>query len=495
MRYKGCKKLSQFPDTSLILDALLLGVSDEVYLIDTSSMQLTYVSESVLKDSIYDLTCLKEHSLESLLGISQDVLQSHIESHRGHSYFVEVLQDQSPLIGNIDHNQLRVMVLQSNQQEFVLIIKNDINAYSSDASLTSKVNYEQKLREYEIRCQSMVANTPGVVFQFQLDSNSEMKFIYLTEGCTALLGLKADDLITDANLLFSMMNARDRSALRKRLQLSTVELSLLNWEGRVWIDGWQDNKWLDLRAIPRVLSNGVIQWEGIMTNITQGKNEKNEIEKSRRELGELTAHIHRIKEQERSAIAREIHDDLGGNLTVIKIGLHSMINRINAGKEIALENAKSLEAIVDSTFEAVHRISSDLRPNVLDLGIVAALDWQAKEFEKQLAITCKFTCNQAEVIVMPEQAITLFRIFQESMSNIVKHAHATHVDVDLKAGKHDIVMTISDNGVGIKSGDTLKSNSFGLRGMRERATALHGSFNIAQSPNQGTVITLTLPAD
>ena len=120
--------MSQFPDTSLILDALLLGVSDEVYLIDTSSMQLTYVSESVLKDSIYDLTSLKEHSLESLLGISQDVLQSHIESHRGHSYFVEVLQDQSPLIGNIDHNQLRVMVLQSNQQEFVLIIKNDINA-------------------------------------------------------------------------------------------------------------------------------------------------------------------------------------------------------------------------------------------------------------------------------------------------------------------------------------------------------------------------------
>lgn len=483
------------PDTCLLLDALLLGVTDEVYLIDTSTMQLVYVSESVLKDTGYDFESLTEHNLGSLLGVSQQTLHAHAEHHRDHSYFIEVQQDQAPIIGNIEHDQLRVKIIQSGQQVFILIVKNDFNAISANACFTCKGNFEQRLSEYETRCQAMVANTPGLVFQFQLDSNGEIKFIYLSEGCNALLGLKADDLINDASLLFAMMNARDRGSLRKRLELSTIELSLLNWEGRVWIDGWQDNKWLDLRAVPRVLSNGVIQWEGIMTNITQGKSEKNEIEKSRRELGELTAHIHKIKEQERSAIAREIHDDLGGNLTAIKIGLSSMINRLNAGKDIPLAHAESLVSIVDSTFEAVHRISSDLRPNVLDLGIVAALDWQSKEFEKQLAITCKFTCNQSEVVVMPEQAITLFRIFQESMSNIVKHAHATHVDVDLNAGNHEIVMTITDNGVGIKSGDVIKENSFGLRGMRERAAALSGSFNVTQSTKQGTVITLTIPAD
>jgi signal transduction histidine kinase len=489
------QNLPKLPDTSLILDALLLGVSDEVYLIDVASMQLVYVSDSALKDTGYNLESLKEHSLESLLGVSQQALSAHVENHRDHTYFIAVSQDETPIISNINHNQLRIKILQSDQQEFILIVKNDLNVISTNACFTCKGSYEQKLSEYETRCQTMVANTPGVVFQFQLDSSGEIKFIYLTEGCNSLLGLKAADLIEDASSLFAMMNARDRSLLRKRLELSTIELSLLNWEGRVWIDGWQDNKWLDLRAIPRLLSNGVIQWEGIMTNITQGKSEKSEIEKSRRELGELTAHIHRIKEQERSAIAREIHDDLGGNLTAIKIGLSSMVNRIKTDKNISVEQVHGLEAIVDSTFEAVHRISSDLRPNVLDLGIVAALDWQAKEFEKQLDITCQFTCNQAEVIVMPEQAITLFRIFQESMSNIVKHAHATHVDVDLNARKHDITMTIADNGVGIKSGDALKTNSFGLRGMRERATALQGSFNVTQSGEQGTVITLILPTD
>jgi signal transduction histidine kinase len=150
---------------------------------------------------------------------------------------------------------------------------------------------------------------------------------------------------------------------------------------------------------------------------------------------------------------------------------------------------------LDSTFEAVHRISSDLRPNVLDLGIVAALEWQAKEFEKQLGITCKFTCNQAEISVTTDQGITLFRIFQESMSNIAKHANATHVDVDLSAFTHDIILTITDNGVGIKSSDTLKSTSFGLRGMRERVAALHGTFNVQQSNKQGTVISIKLPAE
>lgn len=487
--------MTPLPDACLILDALLLGVTDEVYLIDATSMQLIYVSDSALKDTGYKLEDIKEYPLESLLGVSQQALHSHLENHRDHMYFIALAQEQATIIGNINHDQVRVKILQSDKQEFILIVKNDLDVISTNACFTCKGNYEQKLSEYETRCQAMVANTPGVVFQFQLDSSGEINFLYLTEGCNSLLGLKAADLIEDASPLFAMMNARDRSSLRKRLELSSVELSLLNWEGRVWIDGWQDNKWLDLRAIPRVLGNGVIQWEGIMTNITQSKSEKSEIEKSRRELGELTAHIHRIKEQERSAIAREIHDDLGGNLTAIKIGLSSMVNRISADKPVSVAQVRSLEEIVDSTFDAVHRISRDLRPNVLDLGIVAALDWQAKEFETQLGIVCKFTSNQAEIIVLPEQAITLFRIFQESMSNIVKHAHATHVEVDLNAGKNDIVLTISDNGVGIKSSDVLKTNSFGLRGMRERAAALQGSFNVTQSSEQGTVITLTIPTD
>ena len=477
------------PDSRLLLDALKLGVSDEVYLIDAPSMQLVYASASVLKNTGCDLDGLKQLSLDSLLGVSQQTLQVHVSLNRHQTHFIELLQDLVPFSGNINNDQLRVMLMQSDQREFILIIKNDFS---------SKEEVMRALSESESRFQAIVSNTPGLVFQFQLDDEGEMAFVYLSEGCKALLGLSSEALKQDPNLFYAMMNGRDRASLQKRLELSAIELSLLNWEGRVWIDDWQDTKWINVRSIPRVLNNGVIQWEGIMTNITQSKNEKHEIEQSRRDLAELSAHMDQIKEQERSRISREIHDDLGGNLTAIKIGLSSIINRLSSGQKVSVEQAQHLEFIVDNTFEVVHRISSDLRPNILDLGIVAALEWQSKEFEKQLAIACRFSCSQAEIPVSTDQAIALFRICQESMSNIAKHAKASTVSVDLSASAYEIVMTISDDGIGIKSSDTLKANSFGLRGMQERVAALNGSFNIAKlskSSKQGTLTTVRLPIE
>ena len=484
------------PDSWLLLDAMMLGVNDEVYLIDAITLKLVYASKSALNHTGCELDALKQQSLDSILGISQQTLQRHLLCYPRHTQFISLLQDQKPLIGKTDHDQLRVISMNSSQQEYVLILKSNFLPISEAACLACKSQFEQKLIESEARFQVMVSNTPGLVFQFQLDHEGEIKFIFLSDGCKALLGITAEDLKEHPKLFYALMNARDRSSLRKRLEISTIELNPLDWEGRVWIDGWQDTKWINLRSFPRVLNNGLIQWEGIMINITQSKTEKHDIEQSRRDLAELTAHMDHIKEHERSRIAREIHDDLGGNLTAIKMGLSSIINRIKTGKPISLEHAQGLEIIVDSTFEAIHKISSDLRPNILDLGIVAALEWQSKEFKKQLDIDCEFTCNQSEVHVSSAQAITLFRICQESMSNISKHAKATSVSVDLNASAHAVVMTISDNGVGIKSSDMLKVNSFGLRGMQERVTALHGSFNIAKSSKhgqKGTVITLRLP--
>ncbi|MEI8362713.1 MAG: histidine kinase [Betaproteobacteria bacterium] len=477
--------MPNLPHISPLLDALLLEVSNEVYILDTSSMQLVYVSDSALKDTGYDRDSVKQHSVESLLGLSQQALQDCVVNHS--PFFLDLPQDQAPLIGNIKSRQLRMMVMQSGRQEFALMIK-------SDSSRNDEAT--QALSDSELRFQAIVSNTPGLVFQFQLNKDGEINFVYLSDGCKALLGLSVEDLKQDPKIFYALMNARDRGLLRQRLELSAIELSLLDWEGRVWIDGWQDTKWINLRAFPRILNDDSIQWEGIMINITQSKNEKNEIEQTRRELAELTAHMESIKEQERCRIAREIHDNLGGNLTAIKIGLSSIINRLKLGQNVSVMQAQGLESIVDNTFEEIHRISTDLRPNVLDLGIVAALEWQSEEFARHLAIACQFTSNQADVAVTDAQAIALFRICQESMSNIAKHAKATNVYVDLITSDHEIVMTIRDNGVGIEVGNKLKANSFGLRGMQERVTTLYGNFSIArlsEPDKQGTIVTIRLP--
>lgn len=351
----------------------------------------------------------------------------------------------------------------------------------------------QILDEGESRFKILVEHTPGLVFQFQLDATGEIVFIYLSEGCKALLDIEADALKNAPQQFFEMIDKEDRAILQKVMQVSAADLKLLNWEGRVWIEAWHDTKWINLRAIPRKLNNGAIQWEGIMTNITQSKHEKIELEQSRQRLSELSAHLTRIKEEERSRIAREIHDDLGGNLTAVKLGLASILKRIPPDQAGLMEKAKNLEAIVDNTFEAVHRISGDLRPNILELGIVAALEWQAREFEKQIGLPCHFSTNLQEANETKDQAITLFRICQEAMSNIAKYANASKVDITLTLDSNRIKMTIDDDGVGIEPVDMLKPNSYGLRGMSERVLALNGHFTIEKSHEKGTHILVTLP--
>ncbi len=482
-------------ESSLLLNELLHAVADEIYLLDAADLKLVYANASALSNTGFDLAGLQKLPLSDVLGVSQATLKGHLHAHGSETRFLRLMQDLAPVIGRISHEQLCVKIIASEQGTFLLLIKSDLSPISSSDCHDCAHTFNQVLMDSESRVEAIISNTPGLVFQLQLDPRGDIVFTYLSEGCKALLGFNAADLMQESKLFFAMMNPRDKASLRKRLVHSADALTQLDWEGRVWINDWQDNKWVNLRAIPKVLNDGVIQWVGIMINITQSKNEKLELQESRHELAQLTAHMNQIKELERTRIAREIHDDLGGNLTAIKIGLTSIINRLATGLPVSAEQAKGLESIVDNTFEAIHKISSDLRPNILDLGIVAALEWQAKEFEKQVGISCTFTTNQADIVVTPDQAITLFRICQESMSNIAKHANATSVQVDLNLHYGEIIMKISDNGIGINTADTYKPNSFGLRGMQERVAALYGSFDIDQLADQGTVVAVTLPIE
>ena len=479
-------RLLPMVDIQLCIKNLMLASSDEVYLIDAKTMQLAYVSETAQKNTGYDLQAAKQQKLDNLLGVTKQSLQTHIKRNLSPTQYVEITQDQTHMSGIVGDFQLRTMLLQADDTEYVLVIK---------TALTSNEKTVQALSESESRYQAIVSNTPGMVFQFKQNSEGQIEFLYMSEGSRPLLGFSPEELYKNATLFFSILNSRDHANLTTRMRKSAKELCTLDWEGRVWIDGWQDNKWINIRATPKKLNDAEVVWDGIMLNITQSKKEKLDLENSRRDLAELTAHINTIREDERKKIAREIHDDLGGNLTAIKIGMSSILDRLKSNPDKIDEHIASLLFIVDNTFETVHKISGNLRPNILDLGIVDAIEWQTKEFFKHLSIPCKFTCNQAEINVSTDQAMALFRICQEAMSNIAKYAQATQVSVDLSASEDDVVMTIIDNGVGVKSDDRLKTTSFGLRGMQERATVLHGTFRISKpaETKQGTMITVKLP--
>ena len=348
--------------------------------------------------------------------------------------------------------------------------------------------------DYEARFNAVVRHMPGLVYQFVRESDGQVRFPYLSEGCDALLGLPAALLEAEPARFLALILPEDRAGYLESMATSADALTPWNWEGRIWIDAFKDVKWINLRSTPLVLAArpGAVQWEGIMTNISAGKQAQREVSDSRAALAELTAHIEAVKEQERTRIAREIHDDLGGNLTAIKMAVAMLARRLPAEQPQLAEKAAYVDSLVDRTIEAVHRISLDLRPPMLDFGIVAALEWQVKEFESQVGIACHFDAHEVDIELSPDHAIALFRIFQEALTNIAKHAGASRVDIRLERVGSRLALQIVDNGHGIAEVDRGKPGSFGLRSMSERARALGGTMTLSRAPGGGTMVAIDI---
>ena len=340
---------------------------------------------------------------------------------------------------------------------------------------------------------------PGLVYQFRLQPDGASAFPSLSDGCSALLGLAPDELQREPTLFEALILPEDQQGYRDAMHASAATLSAWNWEGRIRIAAWNDVKWINLRATPHALPGGLIQWDGIMSNISASRQGQEAARLSHERLLELTAHIEQAKEDERARIARELHDDLGGNLTAIKMALAMLAARLPADQPALLEKAAYVDGLVDRSIEAVHRISLDLRPSTLDLGLVAALEWQAREFEKQTGIAVLMRCPDGDVELDPDHATALFRVYQEALTNIAKHAGATRVTVSLRRGRGQLSLSVCDNGRGLQPGDRLKPQSFGLRGMSERAAAMKGTLALSAAPGGGTMVTiktrLAPPAD
>ena len=212
------------------------------------------------------------------------------------------------------------------------------------------------------------------------------------------------------------------------------------------------------------------------------------------QLHELTAHLHTVGEDERKRIAREIHDEMGQTLTALKFDLAWISDRYKDDESFR-ERKVSMMKLVDSAIFAVKRISADLRPDVLDhLGLSAAIEWYAAEFRKRTDIACDVVFRPHEIILDGARSTTIFRIFQESLTNVARHAGATKVKAALELKDGRIKLSIEDNGRGITEAEIADRQSFGLIGIRERVRAFNGELKIAGAPNQGTIVEVSLPA-
>jgi len=466
------------------------AATTEIYLVDAGTLQLVDVNQAARQNLGYDLARLNGMTpLDLAPGLGAAELK-------------ELLASLGPEVGAQVSVSTRFVRADGSRYPiklcFLRIMRDGRSlflAIGDDQSLAHAAS--AALQEYQSRFNAVVDHTPGLVYQFVLNADGSIAFPYLSEGCAALLGLSVSELQQDPARFQQLILPEDRKGYQETMQASIACACVWNWEGRIRIeDTWNDVKWINLRATPIPLIGGGMQWDGIMTNITASKLEQEEIKRSRARLAELTEHSAQVKEQERTRIAREIHDDLGGNLTAIKMALAMLAARLPPEPALQ-EKADYLDSLVDRTIEAVHRISLDLRPSTLDLGIVAALEWQAREFETRMGIACVFRADGEDIEDIegeldPDHASALFRIFQESLTNIAKHAGATRVTVTLRRQRQHLVLAICDNGRGIAPADRLKPQSFGLRGMKERAKALGGTLSLSPAPGGGTMVAVKI---
>jgi signal transduction histidine kinase len=250
-----------------------------------------------------------------------------------------------------------------------------------------------------------------------------------------------------------------------------------------------------LYALFQTLSSSRRRAIGLAEEMTEGlRASEAKLQKTNDNLRRLAAHAESIKESERKRIAREIHDDLGQNLLALRIEVDLLASRTNQRHPRLHTRARWMLAQIDGTIKSVRQIINDLRPNVLDLGLTAAVDWQIAEFQRRTGIACELVSHNHDLHVSDRCATTLFRILQESLTNVSRHARATAVRVELALDPDTISMTVSDNGIGLTQSGRQKPGSFGLVGIEERVRILGGKCLITSGPERGTTVHVSIPA-
>jgi PAS domain S-box-containing protein len=232
---------------------------------------------------------------------------------------------------------------------------------------------------------------------------------------------------------------------------------------------------------------------GVVMDLTERKDAEAELRRSFDQLRALTARMQDAREEERKWVAREIHDELGQGLTAIKIDLISLAHEFPS----ETPHAKRIESIaneVDQTIKSVRRISTELRPGILDdLGLIAAVEWAAEEFETRTGTRCRLDLLENDRTIDSDRATAVFRILQETLTNVARHANATHVDVRLLKEAGSVILEVRDNGRGATEEQLSASASLGIRGMRERALLLDGELTIQGLPDEGTTVRVRIP--
>ena len=376
--------------------------------------------------------------------------------------------------------------LRFDQSEYLVVFLTDV---------TERRRTQAALQESEARLKGIAGNVPGLVFRLERAAAEQaVEFAYISEASQELVGYPAAELQRADRGIRSLVHPEDQASYRRTQDAALLGDSDWQWQGRILTRAGQ-LRWADIKATARRLGAGRVVWDGIVWDITENKQVELELADSRARLRELAAHLESVREEEKARIAREVHDELGQVLTVLKLET-AMCELAFAGQVEGLdERLGSMKKLIAQLFQLVRDVATALRPPILDAGIASAIEWQVRRFEARTQIPCLVEVPDNLPPLSDAKAIGLFRILQEALTNVMRHAGAHSVQVYLRVEDGELCLCVIDDGKGFAPEQRKAGQSFGLVGMQERVFMLGGCLQIDSQPGEGTTLLARVALD
>ncbi|MBD3165271.1 PAS domain S-box protein, partial [bacterium] len=344
-------------------------------------------------------------------------------------------------------------------------------------------------REQQIRFQAELLDSVG---QAVVATDVDGTIRYWNEAAHTLYGWRASEVIgrtvqdvipvmdtdEDLDLLWSDMVAGNR----RQGELTFMRKDRTTFPGYVVNSPWYDDE------------GELIGMIGVVADITDMKEARDRLEESEQQLRELAMHMEQVRENERTAISRELHDELGQALTALKMDISWLEKHLEQNEANIQSKFQSMIDLIDTTIDSVKRMSAELRPGILDdLGLIDAIEWQIDEFSKRYDIEVEATLPADTDELTKQKSVAVFRILQETLTNVARHAKADSVTVNLNIVDGRLQLEVKDNGRGITAQEIEDTQSFGLIGMQERVRHHGGVFTIEGKPGEGTMVQVGIP--
>ena len=373
------------------------------------------------------------------------------------------------------------------------------HAYSANGEIVKiggmfqDITERKESEELLVKMKKAITTSGEVIFL----TDQEGIFTYINPAFTSLYGFTSDEIIgknTPDILSSEIFNKTVYEDFWKTL-LKGVEV-----RGEL-INKKKDGTLINIESSSTPIldeDNKIIGFLGIQRDITERKSAEKALNNSQQQLRNFAAHLQNIREEEKIAVAREIHDDLGQMLVALKIEIGLFNQKMKKGNSLKsneiISEFDEISEMVDKTIKTTRRIMSGLRPEIIDsLGFIEAGKLYVNEFEERNDITCQFESEISELNINSQQAVALFRILQEALTNIVKHAKASAIKIHFSTQSDKFIMEISDNGIGFDENHKVRPDSYGMIGMKERVLLLDGELNISSKPGEGTCLRVEMP--